>query len=53
MAACRYLAKLLYESLNPEHIPAPTFFVLNWNLVSRAEFVVDAKINIVSFTEEL
>ena len=36
MAAYKYLAKLLYESPNPEHIPAHTFFVLNWNLVSRA-----------------
>ena len=52
MAACKYLTKLLYESPNPEHIPAHTFFVLNWNLVSRAEFVVDAKIDLVSFTED-
>ena len=52
MAACKYLAKLLYESPNPEYILAHTFFVLDWNLVSRAEFVVDAKVDVVSSTED-
>ena len=34
-----------------EHIYARVFLILEWNLVSRTEFVVDAKIDIVSFTK--
>ena len=51
-AAYRLLARILFESEKPEHIHARTFLVLDWNLISRAEYVVDAKIDIVSFTKD-
>ena len=51
-AAYKKLARLLFESKKPEDIPAHTFFVLDWNLVSRAETVVESKIDVVSFTED-
>ena len=43
VAAFKKMARHLYESPNPEHIPAHSFFVFDRNLVSRAEFVVDTK----------
>ena len=52
VAGFKKMAKVLYESPNPEHIPAHSFFVLDWNLVARAEFLVDAKIDLVSFTKD-
>ena len=51
-AAYRLLARILFESPKPEHIYAHAFLVLEWNLISRAEFLVDAKIDIVSFTKD-
>ena len=52
MAAFKKLAKILIESEKPEDIPAHAFLVIDWNLISRAEYVVDAKIDLVSFTED-
>ena len=52
MGAFKKLAKVLYESPNGEHIPAHTFLIFDWNLVSRAEFVVGANIDLVSFSED-
>ena len=51
-AAHRLLARILFKSEKPEHIHAHTFLVLDWNLISRAEYVVDAKIDLVSFTKD-
>jgi hypothetical protein len=51
-AAYRHLAQILFESEKSEHIYAHAFLVLEWNLISRAEFLVDAKIDIVSFTKD-
>ena len=51
-AAYRLLAKILFESEKAEHIHAHTFLVLEWNLISRAEYVVDANIDLVSFTKD-
>ena len=51
-AAYRLLARILFESPKPENIYAHTFLVLEWNLISRVEFLVDAKIDIVSFTKD-
>ena len=50
--AYRLLARLLFESKNPEHVYAQTFLVLDWNLVSRSEYVVDSKIDLVSFEKD-
>ena len=52
MATFKKLAKILIESEKPEDIPAHTFLVIDWNLISWAEYVVDAKIDLVSFTED-
>ena len=43
------LVKILFESEKPKDIPVHTFFVLNWNLVSREEYVIGTKIDLVSF----
>jgi len=50
--AYRYLARVLFESGDPEHIAAHTFLLLEWNLISRAEFVVGAKVDLVSARED-
>ncbi|GFH59857.1 hypothetical protein CTEN210_16333 [Chaetoceros tenuissimus] len=39
------IAKKLFQSEKPEHIMAHTFFVLDWNLMKRAENIVDANIS--------
>ena len=48
-SAYKYLAKLVFKSDEPEHIVAHTFLLLEWNLISRAEYVVDSNIYLVSF----
>ena len=52
LAGYRLLSKILFESDKPEHIFAHTFLVFEWNLISRAEYVVDAKIDLVSFMKD-
>ena len=48
--AYQYMAKILFESKNAEHIAAHTFLLLEWNLISRAEYVVGSMIDSVSFS---
>ena len=50
--AYKYLAKILFESSKPEHVAAHTFLLLEWNLISRAEYVVSAKIDAISCQED-
>ena len=52
VAAFRKLAEILFESKKPEHVHAHTFLLLEWNLISRAEYLVDANIDLVSFTKD-
>ena len=51
-AAYRYLANILFTSAYPEHVPAHTFLLMEWNLMSRSEYVVDLKIDLVSFEKD-
>ena len=51
-AGYRLLAKLLFESDHPEHVYAHTFLVFDWNLVSRSEYVIGSKIDLVSFEKD-
>ena len=51
-AAYCYLAKILFTSASPEHVPAHTFLLMEWNLMSRSEYVVDSKIDLVSFEKD-
>lgn len=44
-SAYKYLAKVLFESSKAEHVAAHTFLIIEWNLISRAEFVVNSKID--------
>ena len=44
-AAYKFLAQVLFESNKPEHVAAHTFLILQWNLIARAEYVVEAKID--------
>ena len=46
--AYRLLAKLFFKSDNQEHVYPHTFLVLDWNIVSRSEYVVDSKTDLVS-----
>ena len=48
----RLLARLLFESDHPEHVYAHTFLIIDWNLVSRSESVVNSKIDLVSFEKD-
>ena len=46
------LVVILFESDHSEHVHAHTFLVLDWNLVSRSEYVVHSKIDLVSFEND-
>jgi hypothetical protein len=48
----RLLAKLLFESDHPEHVYAHTFLIIDWNLMSRSETVIDSKIDLVAFEKD-
>ena len=50
--AYKYLAQILFESDEPEHVAAHTFLLLELNLISRAEYVVDSNIYLVSFQQD-
>jgi hypothetical protein len=50
--AYKLLAKILFESDKPEHVAAHTFLILEWNLIARAEFVVDVKIDAIYFQND-
>lgn len=45
--AYKLLAQILFESESQEHIAAHLFLLLEWNLMSRAEMVVGASIDVV------
>ena len=47
--AYEYLAKQFFESDEPEHVTTHNFLVLEWNIISRAEYVVDSNIYLVYF----
>ena len=51
-AAYKLLARILFESDKPEHVAAHTFLILEWNLIARAEFVVDVKIDAIYFQND-
>ena len=50
--AYNYLAKILFESDEPEHVVAHTFLLLEWNIKPRSEYVVDSNIDLVSFQQD-
>ena len=52
VAAFRKLVGILFESKKPEHVHAHNFLLLEWNLISRAEYFVDANIDLMSFTKD-
>jgi hypothetical protein len=45
--AFKLLAQILFESEKQEHIAAHLFLLLEWNLISRAEMVVSALIDVI------
>lgn len=47
-----FICKTMFESAKPEHVFAHAFTVLDWNLMKRAENVVDAKIAHVFFSND-
>ena len=51
-AVYKKIAQILFESSNPEHIFAHLFFILDWNLMKRAENCVEAKIAHISFEND-
>ena len=50
--ACKYLTEIPFESEKPEHVSTHTFLLLEWNLISRAEFVVNSKIDLILYSED-
>lgn len=52
LKAYMYLAQILFESDKPEHVAAHTFLILQWNLISRAEFVLESKIDAIIFQND-
>ena len=50
--AYKHLAKILFESDEPEPVTAHIFLLLEWNLISWAEYVVDSNIDLVSFQQD-
>ena len=51
-SAYKYLAKRFFESDEPEYVVAHTFLLLEWNIISWAEYVVDSNIYLVSFQHD-
>ncbi len=47
LAAYTHLASILNRSNDPEHVAAHLFLLLDWNLMSRADFVVTSNIELV------
>ena len=47
--AYKYLAKIIFKSDEPEHVAAHKFLLLEWILISWAEYVVDSNMYLVSF----
>ena len=45
--------KLIFESNHPEHVYVHISLITNWSLVSQSEYMVDSKIDLVSFEKEL
>ena len=51
-SAYKYLAKLVFKSDEPEQVVAHIFLLLEWNIISWAEYVVDSNIYLVSFQQD-
>lgn len=47
LAAYVYLAEVLCKSQDPEYIAAHFFLLIDWNLISRADLVINANIELV------
>ena len=47
LVAYIHLASILNRSNDPEHVAAHLFLLLDWNLMSRADFVVTSNIELV------
>ena len=52
LAAYVHLAQILSQSSNPEYIACHLFLLLDWNMVSRAESVVNAHIDLFGIYED-
>ena len=52
LRAYKYLAKIIFESDEPEPVAARIFLLLEWNLISWAEYVVDSNIDLVYFQQD-
>ena len=50
--AYKQLAKILFQSDQPEHVAAHTFLLFEWNQISWADYVVDSNIYLVSFQQD-
>jgi hypothetical protein len=50
--ACVYLARLLAKSNDPEHVMLHLFLILDWQVVSRAEGVVDQHMDLSGVYED-
>ena len=44
--------KILFKSDETEHVAAHAFLLLEWNLISRAEYIVDSNTDLVSFQQD-
>jgi hypothetical protein len=45
-AAYQYLAEILHQSNDPDHIAAHLFLLLEWNMISRADSVIGSNIEL-------
>ena len=50
--AYKYLAKLVFKSDELEDVVAHVFLLLEWNIISWSEHVVDSNIYLVSFWQD-
>eukprot|EP00956_Cyclotella_meneghiniana_P032388 scaffold88971_cov23-Cyclotella_meneghiniana.AAC.1 len=51
-AAYVHLANILLRSRNPEHVAVHLFLLLDWNLITRANQVVKANIDLIGVQED-
>ena len=51
-SAYRLLAMILFTGEDPEFVGAHNFLIQEWNLISRAEYLVESKIDLISVGED-
>ncbi len=53
LAAYTYLTKVLIQSDDPKHVSAHIFLLLEWNLISTEDMIINTNIDLVGMYNDL